>query len=243
MATPAPPTLAACWALVGASLSPPLTSPREWAAVLALNLLTNLVSHETGDRASAAPGMLAGAAALVGHVWPVWTRFRGGRGAATAAGVMSAILSWPVLIMFAPTMAILYLTRSTTAALAFAYLSSVAVAKVHFRGVVGAHFVLPGIIRGRGAGPSLERSIPRQPIRRNGGIRLGGAPTGKAPRRHTIARIVVPATIMAMATDLAVSAAGLMDSRSNPSVRQLNSVPTTNTNSGRVASTADASET
>ena len=48
---------------------------------------------------------------------------------------------------------------------------------------------------------------------------------------------------MAMATNLAVSAAGLMDSRSNPSVRQLNSVPTTNTKSGRVASTADARET
>ncbi|CAI8056863.1 Glycerol-3-phosphate acyltransferase 4 [Geodia barretti] len=90
------------------------------------------VFAETVDRVSAAPGMLAGAAALVGHVWPVWTRFRGGRGAATAAGVMSAILSWPVLIMFAPTMAILYLTRSTTAALAFAYLSTVAVAKVIF---------------------------------------------------------------------------------------------------------------
>jgi glycerol-3-phosphate acyltransferase PlsY len=102
------------------------------AAVFALNALANLMSHETVDRASAAPGMLAGAAALVGHVWPVWTRFRGGRGAATAVGVMSAIMSWPVLIMFAPTMAILYLTRSTTAALAFVYLSSVAVAKVTF---------------------------------------------------------------------------------------------------------------
>lgn len=35
-----------------------------------------------------------GVAAVVGHCFPIWYRFRGGKGAATAAGVMLALV-WP----------------------------------------------------------------------------------------------------------------------------------------------------
>lgn len=38
----------------------------------------------------------AGVAAVVGHDFPVWLRFRGGRGLATAAGVM-LVIAWPVI--------------------------------------------------------------------------------------------------------------------------------------------------
>ena len=47
------------------------------------------------------PGWAAvtcGAAAVVGHVWPVWYRFRGGKGMATYLGVLG-VLAWPVLVM------------------------------------------------------------------------------------------------------------------------------------------------
>jgi glycerol-3-phosphate acyltransferase PlsY len=35
-----------------------------------------------------------GLAAFVGHLWPVFFRFQGGKGVATAAGVLLAINPW-----------------------------------------------------------------------------------------------------------------------------------------------------
>lgn len=44
--------------------------------------------------------LLAGIAAVVGHNWPVFLRFRGGKGVATAAGVVLAVRPWSALILF-----------------------------------------------------------------------------------------------------------------------------------------------
>lgn len=40
--------------------------------------------------------VVCGAAAVVGHVWPVWFGFRGGKGMATYVGALAG-LSWPLL--------------------------------------------------------------------------------------------------------------------------------------------------
>ncbi len=45
-------------------------------------------------------GALAGFAAVVGHIWPVYFRFRGGKGAGTAVGVIAVLAPWSVLPMF-----------------------------------------------------------------------------------------------------------------------------------------------
>ena len=43
---------------------------------------------------------VAGFGAFVGHIWPVWLRFRGGKGVAVYLGVLAG-LAWPVAIGFA----------------------------------------------------------------------------------------------------------------------------------------------
>jgi len=51
------------------------------------------------DASTTAP-LIAGAAAVVGHDFPVWLRFKGGKGVATTLGVLLAV-AWPVGLAFA----------------------------------------------------------------------------------------------------------------------------------------------
>jgi len=44
-----------------------------------------------------APGMVAAAGAVLGHNFPFWLKFRGGKGIATSAGALAALLPWPLL--------------------------------------------------------------------------------------------------------------------------------------------------
>ncbi len=45
-------------------------------------------------------GMIAGLVAIIGHLFPVWLRFKGGKGVATGLGVLLA-LHWPTGILVA----------------------------------------------------------------------------------------------------------------------------------------------
>src|SRR4029077_16827053 len=46
----------------------------------------------------AAPALAAAGFVVVGHMFPVWLRFRGGKGGATGLGVLLA-LSWPLAVL------------------------------------------------------------------------------------------------------------------------------------------------
>lgn len=79
-----------------------LRSGNKAAAVLTLVLdaLKGFVPVLLADRFGAPFGIgdgmvaLVGLAAFVGHLWPVLFRFRGGKGVATAAGVLFALNPW-----------------------------------------------------------------------------------------------------------------------------------------------------
>ncbi len=54
----------------------------------------------------------AGAAAVIGHNWPVFLGFRGGRGEATTLGVLLTIMPVPTAIMLVPGLGVIALTRN-----------------------------------------------------------------------------------------------------------------------------------
>jgi acyl phosphate:glycerol-3-phosphate acyltransferase len=97
-------------------------------------------------------GLVGGFGAFLGHVFPVWLRFRGGKGVATYIGVLLGV-SWPSALVFGAvwlavafvtrysslsalvgavvTPFVLYFTTGTQAAGAFAILSLILIAKHH----------------------------------------------------------------------------------------------------------------
>lgn len=61
-------------------------------------------------------GLVAGAAAFVGHCYPVWLGFKGGKGVATYAGLL-AFVSWKGLVFAAPVwLVVVALTRISSLA-------------------------------------------------------------------------------------------------------------------------------
>jgi acyl phosphate:glycerol-3-phosphate acyltransferase len=58
---------------------------------------------------------LAGVAAIVGHIYPVWLRFRGGKGVATACGAFSMITPAAIPFAIAAFTATVWLTRYVSA--------------------------------------------------------------------------------------------------------------------------------
>jgi glycerol-3-phosphate acyltransferase PlsY len=72
-----------------------------------------LVAAALWDRDAA---LAAGAGAVVGHIFPVWLGFKGGKGVATYIGVLLA-LAWPAVVVFAATWAaVAALTRYSSLA-------------------------------------------------------------------------------------------------------------------------------
>ena len=70
-------------------------------------------------------GVFAGTAAFVGHLYPVWLGFRGGKGVATGLGTFAAV-SWPIFV-----------------GMALAWLATAAVTRRSSAGALGAFTALP----------------------------------------------------------------------------------------------------
>jgi len=66
--------------------------------------------------------LASGAAAVSGHNWPLFLRFRGGRGESTTIGVLLNVITQPILICAVPALAVLLITRNVTRASAFLFI-------------------------------------------------------------------------------------------------------------------------
>lgn len=55
--------------------------------------------------------VLCGLAAIVGHNWPVWFRFKGGKGIATTVGVIATLAFFPALYAGIAAIAVIAITR------------------------------------------------------------------------------------------------------------------------------------
>ncbi|MAB10278.1 glycerol-3-phosphate 1-O-acyltransferase PlsY [Hyphomonas sp.] len=93
------------------------------ATLLLDSLKAGLVALGFGLRGGAELGLVAGAAAFVGHCYPVWLGFKGGKGVATFAGLLPFV-SLPAFYVAAPVwLSIFAITRiSSLAALTAAAL-------------------------------------------------------------------------------------------------------------------------
>lgn len=103
--------------------------------VLAVVILPALPGLDAGSEWAVWEPYLYGVAVTVGHVYPVWFRFKGGKGVATLAGVFATLLPWVFLWMLAAFVAAVLM--SGVVALGTLVAAAVAVVGVMIGGSIG----------------------------------------------------------------------------------------------------------
>ena len=103
-----------------------------YGAISASRLFESPVCSLGPEQPLSAFAMVAGASAMAGHIWPVWLRFHGGRGAATAVGILGTATPGPALLMAFPTVLVLLATRNTSLGFGVFFFWSLVIGKGFF---------------------------------------------------------------------------------------------------------------
>jgi len=78
---------------------------------IAVNWIVNLIPDIPNIDTKAIYQILAGAAAICGHIWTIFAGFKGGKGVGTAAGVFFGLQPLPVIICLLIFVGIVYQTK------------------------------------------------------------------------------------------------------------------------------------
>lgn len=82
--------------------------------------------------------LICGFSSIIGHVFPIWLKFKGGKGVATAIGVLIA-LSWPIALGLVFTWVLIaFITRISSLSALIAFASSI----FYSFFADGTHFIL-----------------------------------------------------------------------------------------------------
>jgi len=103
--------------------------------VLALDLLKGMGSVALARAVSDQDWLpvACGLAAIIGHNWPIWFKFKGGKGIATAIGVLSVLVFIPALIAGVIAIASIFFTRYVSlGSLIFTFLTPVFIIFLQF---------------------------------------------------------------------------------------------------------------
>ena len=83
-----------------------------WLAVVPLAFLIATIFHQPLSGTSHETSqIIAGLCAILGHNYTCWLQFKGGKGIATSAGVLLALVPWALLIIFIVFILLLLATR------------------------------------------------------------------------------------------------------------------------------------
>jgi glycerol-3-phosphate acyltransferase PlsY len=98
------------------------------ALTLALDMAKGMLAVLIGQRWGEAAALAAAGAAVIGHVYPFWLGFRGGKGVATALGAVT-VLVWPAALAATLVwLAVAFLCRYSSLAALAAVVAAAAIA-------------------------------------------------------------------------------------------------------------------
>lgn len=81
------------------------------ACLLVPMLVRSMLNLSVESEGSITLALVAAAFAVLGHNFTLWLRFKGGKGIATTAGVLTALVPWPLLIGFGVWVLLFAITR------------------------------------------------------------------------------------------------------------------------------------